>query len=119
MKLFSKKLKPKNIKNLKKIDLYIFIYIQHVQIFKNLVKNIFIGEDNDKDILLDKIINLNISNNVNISIESPKPEKMAIEKDLFDKNYYYKYLFIDNDEYKFNSLKKKQLIKIILFIKKI
>ena len=89
--------------------------------FKNLVKNIFIGEDNDKDIFDDKIINLNISNNVNISIETPKPEKMMIRKDLFDNNYYYKYLFIHNGEYKFNSLKeavnknhiiyKKNLIK--------
>lgn len=75
---------------------------------KNLVKNIFIDEDenNDKDTLDDTIINLNISNNVNISIETPKPEKIMIRKDLFDKNYYYKYLFINNGEYKFNSLKE-------------
>ena len=74
--------------------------------FKKFVKNIFIGEDNDKDIFDDKIINLNISNNVNISIKTQKPEKMVIRKDLFDRNYYYKYLFIHNDEYNFNSLKE-------------
>lgn len=72
--------------------------------FKNLLKNIFISEDNDT--FDDTIINLKISNNVNISIEPQKNEKLGIRKDLFDKNYYFKYLFIDNNEYKFNSLKE-------------
>ena len=85
---------------------------------KNLIKNILIYEDNnidnndnndndnnDNDIFDNKIINLKISNNVNISIETINNEKMPIRKDLFDKNYYFKYLFINNNEYKLNSLK--------------
>lgn len=71
---------------------------------KNLFKKIFISEDDDT--FDDKIINLKISNNMNISIKTVNDEKTQIRKDMFDKNYYFKYLFIDDNVYKFNSLKE-------------
>ena len=101
---------------------------------KNFIKNIFIYEDNnidnnnidnnnidnnDNDIFNNKIINLKISNNVNISIDTINIEKMPIRKDLFDKNYYFKYLFINNDEYKLNSLKDAINKNHIIYKKKL
>jgi serine/threonine protein kinase len=80
------------------------------KLLKKFLHYIFIDENNDifddNDIFNNKIINIEISNNMNISIQSANVEKTPIRKDLFDKNYYFKYLFTDNNEYKFNSLKE-------------
>ncbi len=71
---------------------------------KNIVKFLFSGnETNNSD---NNILDLKISNNINISQELKKVNTTIIRKDLFNNNYYFKYLFIDNNEYKFNNLRE-------------
>tara|TARA_Y100000591_G_C21797065_1_gene679943 strand:- start:428 stop:1465 length:1038 start_codon:yes stop_codon:yes gene_type:complete len=72
---------------------------------KNFINSLFSSDnvDNSNDTILD----LKISNNINISKQPIKIEKPIIRRDLFDNNYYFKYLFTtDNDEYKFCSMQE-------------
>ena len=72
---------------------------------QNFTKYLFSSEDTDTSD--NNNLDLKIKNNINLTVKPINTEKTTIRKDLFNNNYYFKYLFTDNNnEYKFCTLKE-------------
>ena len=62
---------------------------------QNFTKYLFSSEDTDTSD--NNNLDLKISNNINLTVKPINTEKTTIRKDLFNNNYYFKYLFTDNN----------------------